>query len=61
MYSTLYVLLYINTYFTTFYAIKYVYCCNTTLFYVRVFLILHIYDYGYDAYDCVHYGSNILI
>ena len=26
-------------------------CYDTTLYYVRVFLILYIYDYGYDAYD----------
>ena len=27
------------------------YCYDTTLYYVKVFLILYIYDYGYDAYD----------
>lgn len=43
----------------------YMYCYYATLFYVRVFLILYtlynVYDYGYDAYEYVHYGSNILI
>jgi len=48
----------------------YVYCYNTTpsTFYIRVYLILFIHDYGYDAYDVIYdayvnmyYESNIPI